>query len=105
MFIGHRCGCGHMDIHHTVPKDPNGRRSCTAKAGTSCGRGCRKNPRSEVAPTFDCGGRRIERIVPPGERLASEGSSGTVATCDCDACQALYAELTGTEAQPEPQPA
>jgi hypothetical protein len=86
-----------MDIQHTVPKDPNGRRSCTAKAGLSCGRGCRKNPRPELAPTFDCGGRRIERIVPPGEGLATENGNSGVRTCDCDACKALYAELTGTE--------
>jgi hypothetical protein len=53
-----------------------------------------------VAPTFDARGRRIERIVPPGEGLATETGNSGVRTCGCDACTTLYAILTGAELPP-----
>lgn len=85
-YIGHRCGCGHMDIRHELKKDGT-RGSC------SCSNRCRKSTTATVAPSFDPKGRTVERIVPPGERLGN-----VVPTCSCDACEALYAELTGAAA-------
>lgn len=89
-YIGHRCGCGHMDIHH---KPDAARSACLANGGKSCGNGCRKNPKASVAPSFDRKGRPVERIVPPGERMGQ-----VVKTCGCEACHALYIELTGATA-------
>jgi hypothetical protein len=91
-YIGHRCGCGHMDINH----DPDAKKNrCKAAAGASCSKGCRKSAKSIVRPTFDIKAQPVERIVPPGERIAAEGTTPyTPKTCDCDSCQALYAELT-----------
>ncbi|MFD5081890.1 hypothetical protein ACFWOG_04510 [Kitasatospora sp. NPDC058406] len=87
-YIGHRCGCGHMDTQHKAgaPKS-----TCEARAGLSCRTGCRKSVKSLLRPTFDLKGRPVERIVPPGERIG--GNNGHV-TCACDNCEALYAELT-----------
>lgn len=95
-YIGHQCGCGHSAVQHRT--DEADRSHCTAIAGTSCGRGCRMSKRSAKLPTFDARGRSIERIVPPGDRLATRSGAGRLQTCDCDGCQALYAELTGAAA-------
>jgi hypothetical protein len=92
-FIGHRCGCGHSDLQHIALG--NGRK-CRASNATSCAKPCRKNPKSSVFATFDAKAKPVERIIPPGGRLATEGNVGPT-TCDCDDCKALYAELTGQE--------
>lgn len=92
-YIGHLCGCGHMDIHHGILQSGE-RGSCSAKAGVGCGNGCSKNEQAIQRPTFDTKGRPVERIIPPGDGLRSVGDAVIVRTCDCEACQALYAEIT-----------
>ncbi|MFB7617802.1 hypothetical protein [Kitasatospora sp. NPDC056181] len=87
-YIGHRCGCGHMDAQH---KAGAAKTACQARAGLSCGGGCRKSVKSVLAPTFDVKARPIARVVTPGERIG--GNNGFV-TCGCDNCQALYEQLT-----------
>ena len=89
-YIGHRCGCGHTDLNHS--RDAK-KALCTANGGRSCGRGCRTNPKSQVLPTWDHKGRPVERVVPPGEGLATPTGNDGVRTCNCDSCKALYAEL------------
>jgi hypothetical protein len=85
MRIGHRCKCRHGDLsHHT---DKNGKRACNA---AGCDTRCHRNPVPELLPTFDTKGNTVEVIVPPGDQL---GGPGAPRTCDCDGCQALYAEL------------
>jgi hypothetical protein len=81
-----------MDIHHR----PEAKRTtCQHNAGASCANGCRKSAESIVRPTFDLKAQPVERIIPPGERIAAEGTTPYAPkTCDCDSCQALYAELT-----------
>lgn len=87
-YIGHRCGCGHSDLHHNRDAAKS---ACQARGGRSCGRGCRKSPTSLEIPTFNLKGHSVERIVAPGERM---GGPGGIPTCTCANCQALYAELT-----------
>ncbi|WP_435173261.1 hypothetical protein [Actinacidiphila sp. bgisy145] len=53
-----------------------------------------------LRPTFELSGKEIERVVPPGDRLATEGGNSGMETCGCDACRALYTELTGIEPEP-----
>lgn len=100
-YIGHRCGCGHMDIHHDAGAKKT---TCSANNGNSCGKGCQKNPKASVAPTFDVKGNTVERVVQPGHRFGNEEKPqyGPIRTCDCDACRALYTELTGIELEPAP---
>lgn len=88
MRIGHRCKCRHGDLSH--PVDKNGKRSCGC---AGCDTRCRRNETPELLPTFDRKGNVIERIVPPGDPLGTEGDAGGPRTCDCDGGQALYAEL------------
>jgi hypothetical protein len=90
-FIGHRCGCGHNDLNHA--EDDKGKQICTAKAGASCGKGCKSQGEPELMPTFDAKGGTVERILPPGDGLRAMGDSVVVRTCGCDACQALYEQL------------
>jgi hypothetical protein len=87
-YIGHRCPCGHLDIHH---KPDAKKTSCEAAAGASCGKGCRKTTKAVLVPTFDSRGRRVEQITPPGEHIPGIGRQA----CDCPNCRALHAELTG----------
>lgn len=87
-YIGHRCGCGHLDMHHK-PGTPKS--ACEHNAGASCGKGCRKSTRAVLVPTFNSKAELIERVVRPGERL---GDDNGFRTCDCPNCQALYADLT-----------
>jgi hypothetical protein len=94
MRIGHRCKCRHGDLSHG--SDKKGPMSCGCAGCTTL---CSRNETPELLPTFDGKGNTIERIVPPGDQLSTEGTAGGPRTCDCDACQALYAELT--EATPE----
>lgn len=71
--------------------------------GTADFIGCshKKKGDPEVVPTFDVAGRKVERIVAPGERLGTgldnglgEQGGGGVTACGCAACKALYADLT-----------
>lgn len=96
MRIGHRCACGHGDLSHKTSS--SGKRSCDCQP---CGRRCSRNETPELLPTFDARGNRVERIIPPGEKLATEGDSGPL-TCGCEDCKALYAEVTGVELEPAP---
>ncbi|PBC71528.1 hypothetical protein BX265_6138 [Streptomyces sp. TLI_235] len=88
-YLGHRCGCGHLDIHH---KADAAKSICEARGGASCGKGCRKSTKSVLVATYDSKARPVEEIVPPGERFPN-GFGRTA--CACGNCQALYAELTG----------
>ncbi|MET9517007.1 hypothetical protein [Streptomyces sp. NPDC002994] len=94
-YIGHRCGCGHSDLQHSG-EGPAG--TCQAASGASCGRGCTPSPDPEVIPTFDTKGQPIERLIPPGEGLASMSGAPIVRTCSCDACAALHEQLTSVAA-------
>lgn len=86
-YIGHRCGCGHSDLQHSDSD------TCQANAGTSCGRGCTPDPESQILPSFDAKGTRIERVLPPGDSFKSVGGVSIVTTCTCDACQTLHQQL------------
>jgi hypothetical protein len=87
-YIGHPCACRHGDLNHSV--DKAGKRRCN---NNPCTRRCRKAETPDLLPTFDSKGESIERIVEPGQKLAGESTNSGPQTCDCDACQALYAEL------------
>lgn len=89
-YIGHRCRCGHGDANHRVTDSRE--RICTANGGQSCGRGCRRPNTASLHPTWSITGRSIEEITPPGTRRPAWPEP----TCSCDACWALYTELTGT---------
>ena len=95
MRIGHRCACQHGDLSHRT--NGSGKRECACQP---CTKRCRRSDVAELLPTFDVRGRTVERVVRPGDPLSTEGDSGGPRTCDCDACQALYAELTSTELEP-----
>ncbi|KDN83450.1 hypothetical protein [Kitasatospora cheerisanensis] len=94
-YIGHRCACGHLDVHHRA--DSASREHCEAVGGVRCGKGCRKSSTSILVPTFDLAGRRIETITEPGQWIG-EGAGYSRAACACDDCRALHAELTGAAA-------
>lgn len=92
--IGHRCSCGHGDLNHLV--SATGKRACKSNP---CLRRCKRADQPELLPTFDTKGRTVERIVRPGDKLGADGELN-VTTCGCDACRALYTELTGIELEP-----
>lgn len=89
-YIGHRCACRHGDLSH--PVSVSGKRSCGCAA---CPRRCRREETPELLPTFDLKGNSIERVIEPGNKLGTTDGEMNAQTCDCDACQALYTELTG----------
>lgn len=83
-YIGHLCTqCGHPDIW----------RLAQSGQGTRCdsdGCGCRcTNGQPAVRPTFDLAGRRVERIVEPGQPITRG-----MPTCGCQDCNDLYAKET-----------
>jgi hypothetical protein len=86
-YIGHRCACGHSNTQHTSGK-------CTANNSKPCGRPCQMPDEAQVFPTFDVRGRRVERVIEPGGGWPSLGGNTFGKTCTCDACTALYAEMT-----------
>lgn len=93
--IGHRCRCGHTDLEH--PDRGDGKHRCQI-SGCS-GRRCTDLAKveAEVFPTFDAKGQSVERIIPPGNKIAADGSPGGSmgATAHaCDSCTALYDQLT-----------
>jgi len=94
-YIGHRCACRHGDLSH--PVSASGKRSCGCQP---CTRRCRREETPELLPSFDTKGNAVERIVQPGGALATQDGAGGPRTCDCDACRALYTELTGIELAP-----
>ncbi|MCI3271428.1 hypothetical protein [Streptomyces cylindrosporus] len=97
-YIGHRCKCGHSDLHHTQDGTGKTLGRCTADYGKGCSRGCSRSiPEPEVIPSFDGKGRVVERVIEPGDGLASMSDSPTVRTCPCEACVALYAQVTATQ--------
>lgn len=94
-YIGHRCTCGHSDLQHTRDGTSNSLGRCTAGAGGSCGRICGPQPEPpEVIPTFDSKGRAVERVIPPGGGLPAMGDASVLKTCPCEACSALYDQMT-----------
>ncbi|WHX19803.1 hypothetical protein QFW82_23530 [Streptomyces malaysiensis subsp. malaysiensis] len=84
-YVGHRCSCGHTAMSHKTTK--SGKYRCFAIMGNSCGRGCSKNPKSELIPA-NPKGYQPGHIAPPGEQVTGLGT-----TCDCCACQSLHQEL------------
>jgi hypothetical protein len=94
-YIGHRCACRHGDTSHN--RDAKGKRSCGVGG---CNVRCRRAETPELLPTFDGKGAAIERVVKPGNKLGLTDGEMNATTCDCDACVALHAELTGAEPQP-----
>jgi len=88
-LFAHTCTvCGHSDLQHIV-------RSRTSEV--DCGHGgcpCKRldamGP-SELIPTFDSDGRRVERVLRPGERFG--GGMPSLSACACDECQLAYADL------------
>lgn len=92
--IGHRCGCGHSDIEHADKGD--GKRRCQT---SGCGARCTElaEATAEVFPTFDGKGQPVERIIPPGQKIAAEGTDGAMGATahDCEGCTALYEQLVG----------
>ncbi|GAA4059662.1 hypothetical protein [Actinomadura miaoliensis] len=83
-LIMHRCtNCGHPDYRrHRNDDGTLGRCDC----------GCRCTPGpSELAPTWDTAGRRVESIAEPGTKA---GRSNGIKTCGCDDCKALFTKLT-----------
>lgn len=80
-LITHLCTrCGHPDY----------RRDLRSAAPGPCTCGCRCTPGApEVRPTWDTAGRRVERIMQPGEAMCPG-----VVTCRCQACKDLHTQLT-----------
>jgi hypothetical protein len=95
-LITHRCTkCGHPDFWQLGSKlDPN---RCPGKQWglgcRVCGRECTPGA-PELVDTFDNTGKRVEQIVKPGD----PAMRFDIKTCGCDACVALYDELTGAAA-------
>ena len=88
-LITHRCtDCGHPDYWRLTRMGEN-KANCPADGCT-----CRCVPGApQVVPTFDLAGRPVERVIKPGQPLYTG-----VPTHNCDACKALYDELTGEAA-------
>lgn len=73
----------------------------------ACGCTCSLGP-PETAPTWDIHCRPVERIAPPGVKLAGEGAikgGFAIVTCGCADCKALYAQLTSVTGTPITEPA
>lgn len=87
-LITHRCtNCGHPDFRRLAKTQ--GKEICD-----DAGCGCRCIPGApELVPTYGLDGQPVEKIVAPGAKTGFG-----VATHDCKACKALYAELTGAAA-------
>ncbi|KDN86720.1 hypothetical protein [Kitasatospora cheerisanensis] len=90
-YIGHRCACGHLDVHHRA--DSAGREHCEAVGGVRCGKGCREISASILVPTFDLKGRQVPTVTGPGQQIG-KGAGYSRPACACDNCRALHAELT-----------
>lgn len=93
-YIGHRCNCGHSDLNHAQDGTAETLGACT----TTCQRPCGPVAEPEVIPTFDIKAKPVERIIPPGDGLRSEGGGIVVKTCACDACIALHEQLAPVSA-------
>lgn len=91
-YIGHRCTrCQHPDIWRLA--SGRGAGASPRCDLPSCGCRCTPDPVPAVRPTFGLDGKPVERIVEPGQKITAG-----IPTCGCEACQALYAELTGAAA-------
>lgn len=91
MYIGHRCACGHTDLHHLGDQTRGG---CTASAGKACGQPCGPAGESLLLPSFDLRGRQVERVLPPGSGWPTMNGAVSPKTCPCPDCEALHAEVT-----------
>lgn len=92
-YLGHRCTeCGHPDMWRLAERSKT-RGTAARCPKRSCTCVCTPNPVPEVLPTYGPDGKPVERIVQPGESIALGHP-----TCGCEACQALYADLTGAAA-------
>ncbi|MFJ3170605.1 hypothetical protein ACIPJK_07445 [Streptomyces roseus] len=89
-YIGHRCACGHSDLQHRGAQTGGG---CTARAGHPCQQPCGPVGEPQVIPTFNLHGQPIERVIAPGGGFPTLGGGHHLRTCDCESCQALYAEV------------
>ncbi|WP_055696530.1 hypothetical protein [Streptomyces silaceus] len=92
-YIGHRCDCGHSDLQHAEDGTSTTLGRCAAEYGVTCSRTCGPLNQSEVIPTFDCKGNRVERVIVPGEGLPSESGASIVKTCPCESCTALHEQV------------
>jgi hypothetical protein len=107
VLIAHRCiNCAHPDYRRGLVDASGDRGPC------ACGHKCTASQlsRPQVMPTFDAAGRKVERIVAPGEPIGAGVDNGLghtdgigFRTCDCEGCKALYARLTrlGPDAVPD----
>lgn len=83
-YIGHRCICGHADIvHNRHPKQP----ADTHCEITRCPCAAQRGSKPELLPTYGIDGQPIEQITQPGEKIL-----GSITTCTCAGCKALYRE-------------
>ncbi|KFU82916.1 hypothetical protein BB31_00035 [Amycolatopsis lurida NRRL 2430] len=89
--IAHRCACGHLDFFHSSVTG-----ACTTE-GCLCQTVNAGPP--EVIPTWRSDGTptgpTVEEpaVIAPGTRGAGMGG-----LCGCDACQTLYASVSGNAA-------
>lgn len=90
-LIIHRCStCGHADIFH------NSNQCCAGHC--SSGVHVPRYGEPELIPTRSQEtGELVEEIAEPGSKSTSFGVL-PLELCGCDACTALYRELTGTAA-------
>lgn len=89
-YLAHRCTqCGHPDMWRLAQANRS-RGAATRCPKRSCGCRCTPNPAPEVLPTYGLNSKPVERIVRPGDSI-----SPGMPTCGCEACQAMYADLTG----------
>ena len=105
MLIAHRCPkCSHPDYRRGETAVDGDRGSCVC--GCKCTLG-----EPQVMPTFDVAGRKVERIVAPGERLGAGVDNGLgntdgigLRTCACAGCKGLHAQVTrlGPDIDAEP---
>ena len=83
-LITHPCTtCGHPDFW---------RSGFGSRSPGKCSCGCNCTPGApEVRPTFDRASNQVEQIIPPGEK---DRGRFMVPLCGCQACKALYEQLT-----------
>lgn len=85
-MIVHRCECGHPDLWHgTGDEGPR-----TSRCAPECGCGTPSYGPPEVIPSWQGGAeptRLDPTVIEPGTDLP-----GLPVLCDCEQCQALYAQ-------------
>lgn len=83
-LIAHLCvNCGHPDFWRSGA-------GSAVPGRCSCGCACTPGP-PELRPSFDQAGNRVERIIPPGEKI---GGHFSTPLCGCQGCKDLYEQQT-----------